>query len=186
MVIATQNSTTNEVVTQKLMHSSCCCASFNKPIIPRWQKIKNRHGQAQWISVPGLGLYKVTYLESPSPMAPTCVLFRCYCSDVVLPCHARSALHILQLAVFFEGFNIKYSHTFDDLGHMLFSVVSLTSVFARFSTELLTVVFASAISQLFPPGKGDGVVTWAAQGTALAGLLPPPEMLPLHMQHIIT
>ena len=87
---------------------------------------------------------------------------------------APATLHTLQLTVFLECFNVNCYYTFDDLGHTLSSMVSLTSI--CFSTKL-SVVLASAIFQMFPPGKVDSVVTWAAHGTALAGLLPPPETL---------
>ncbi len=78
--------------------------------------------------------YPAVELPSSSSKTPTCLRFRCWVIAVVLPCHAMSLLHILQLTHFFCLFSVKCSHTLDDLGCTDFSssAMYLSSTCARF------------------------------------------------------
>ncbi len=62
---------------------------------------------------------------------------------MVLPCHAMSLLHILQLTHFFCLFSVKCSHALDDLGRTDFSASAmyLSSTSARFFLFLLCPVY---------------------------------------------
>ncbi len=87
--------------------------------------------------------YPAVELPSSSSKTPTCLRFRCWIIAVVLPCHAMSLLHILQLTHFFCLFSVKCSHTLDDLGCTDFSssAMYLSSTCARFFFFLLRPVY---------------------------------------------
>lgn len=86
----------------------------------------------QVLGLKGLLSYRA---ESPSPVvAPTCFLFRCSVMCCYLPCESSSA-HLV--AVFFEHFNIKCCHTFDDLARTRFSSVTFVVPVASVASAML-------------------------------------------------
>ncbi len=87
--------------------------------------------------------YPAVELPSSSSKTPPCLRFRCWIVAVVLPCHAMSLLHVLQLTHFFCLLSVKCSHTLDDLGRTDFSAFAmyLSSTSTRFFFLLLRPVY---------------------------------------------